>query len=122
MPIRIDLIGWALLLIAIATAYIVCLKASKEESRLFKYGGYAVGIFILVVSLILAISNLVSHAGRGRVPALRRAGALTRPTIAPGTKAPDAGTLKPERTEAPTLPRRTIGIVEPEQTAPKTGE
>ena len=78
---RIDLGGWALLLIAVAIAYFVCLKASKEGTKLFQYGGYAIGVIILAISLILAISDIGTRIARRRRVAPRRpATQATRPT------------------------------------------
>ena len=75
--IRVDLTGWALVLIAMAIAYFVCLKASKEGSKVFQYGGYAIGVIILVISLILAIGDIARMRPR-RIPP-RRSG--ISPTI-----------------------------------------
>ncbi|MEA3306112.1 MAG: hypothetical protein U9R52_04785 [Candidatus Omnitrophota bacterium] len=80
---RVDLGAWALLLIAMAIAYFVCLKASKEGAKLFKYGGYAIGIIMLVISLILAITDVGSRMARRRRPVARKkpAAARTAPKI-----------------------------------------
>ena len=95
---RVDLGGWALLLIAMAIAYFVCLKASKEGTKLFQYGGYAIGVIILVISLILAISDVGSRISRRRRTAPRRS-AVTRPTTRP-------------RTQAPQIPKRAVTVPE----------
>jgi hypothetical protein len=86
---RLDLGGWALLLIAMAIAYFVCLKADKEGTRLFKYGGYAIGVIILVISLILAISDVKTRFRRRRVaPRTSTRSAPSRPTIRPRMQPP----------------------------------
>ena len=77
-----NLAAWALLLIAVAIAYFVCLKASKEASRLFRIGGYTIGIIILAVSLILAISNVAGRRGRRIFPRrTQQRPATSRPQI-----------------------------------------
>lgn len=93
---RVDLGGWGLLLIAMAIAYFVCLKASKEGTKLFQYGGYAIGIIILAISLILAISDVGSRIGRQRAMSRRRK--TIRPPTMPRMEPP----------EMPKIPRRTV--------------
>lgn len=98
MAIRADLGAWALLLIAMAIAYFVCLKASKEGSKIFQYGGYAIGVIILAISLILAVADVGNRiARRRRAPARRTRRTITRPTTAP---------------KIPQLPRKAVGITE----------
>ncbi len=89
--VRADLGAWALLLIAMAIAYFVCLKASKEGTKLFQYGGYAIGIIILAISLILAVSDVGSRIARRRRTAPRRSTRTApRPTRTPRVIRPQA--------------------------------
>lgn len=92
-------------MIAIALAYFVCLKASKEGTKLFKNGGYIIGVIILVVSLILAISDLGNRIRRRRTMSRRTRRTTTRPTTIPRVTPP----------ERPTLPRKAIGVIEGEK-------
>ena len=101
---RIDLGGWALLLIAVAIAYFICLKASKEGTKLFKYGGYAIGVIILVISLILAISDVGARLRRRRVTPTRTR-RTTRSLTVP---------------EVPQLPSKTISVIEAEKAGSST--
>ena len=104
MFMRVELGAWVLLLIAIGIGYFVCLKASKEGTKLFKYGGYVIGIIILAMSLIFTVSGLVSRIRQRRraMPRRRTTRPVTRPTARP---------------EIPRLPRRTVGVTEPEKAA-----
>ena len=96
--VRADLGAWALLLIAMAIAYFVCLKASKEGTKLFRIGGYTIGIIILAISLVLALGDIGSRIARRRRVAPRR----TRRTTT--------------RPKTPTLPRRpTIPVIPAEK-------
>lgn len=101
-----DLTAWALIFIAIAMAYFVCLKASKEGSKLFKYGGYIIGLLILVLSLVLGVTNLVSR--------IRRQG-LMQPRIG---RTPARSVITP-RVKTPVVPRKVVGITEKKQTIPQ---
>ena len=83
MFLRMDMGAWALILIAMGIAYFVCLKASKEGTKLFQYGGYVIGVLILVVSLIMAVGNLVTRARRRRPTTRRTTTRTTRPTTTP---------------------------------------
>lgn len=82
MLMRVDLGGWALLLIAIGIAYFVCLKASKEGTKLFKYGGYTIGIIILAISLLMAIGDVTNRIKRRKAMAGRRR-TTTQPATTP---------------------------------------
>ena len=106
MVMRIDLAGWALLLIAMAVGYLICLRASKEGSKLFKNSGYAIGIIILAASLILAICNMWSSSKRRQAVAPRR---TDRTMTRPATR-----TKRPER---PIFPRKAVGVTEKSKTA-----
>ena len=100
MFMRAEFGSWVLLLIAIGIGYFVCLKASKEGTKLFKYGGYVIGIIILATSLIFAFGGLVSRIRQRRrvMPRRRTTRPVTRPTARP---------------EIPRLPRRAVGVTEP---------
>lgn len=104
MFLRVDLGAWALLLIAMGIGYFVCLKASKEGTKLFKYGGYVIGVIILIGGLILAIGDMSVRMRRQRtVP--------KRPSTGRATTVPKTGpTIK--RSEQPALPRRSVGVTE----------
>ena len=84
------LAGWALLSVALGIGYLVCLKANKEESKLFRYTGYVIGIIILITSLALAISDFTSRRAR-QVP--------RRDTTTPRTQRREAPKLPPELEE-----------------------
>jgi len=109
---RIDLGAWALLLIAIGMGYFVLLKASKEGAKLFKYGGYVIGIIILLASLIFALSDIGNRIIRRRDILRRTRRMTTPPTTIPKVEIP----------KLPILPRKAIGVTEPETAVPKTGE
>ena len=100
--IRADLGAWGLLLIAVALAYFVCLKASKEGTKLFQYGGYAIGVIILAISLMLAMGDVVTRIKRGMRMARRPVTRTTRPTTTPRVRVP----------ETPRLPREAVGVTE----------
>jgi len=70
------LAGWALLSFSIGIGYLICLKASKEGSKLFKYGGYVIGILMLVISLALLAEDHSRRRGRRTPP--RRSGPSSR--------------------------------------------
>jgi hypothetical protein len=108
---RIDLGAWALLLIAMGIGYFVLLKASKEGSKLFRYGGYIMGIIILVVSLSLAVSDVGVRISR-RAMSGRTRRITTRPTTIPQVEIP----------RLPLLPRKAVGVTEPQTVMPKAGE
>lgn len=112
MFMRVDLAAWSLLLIALGIGYLICLKAGKEGGKLFKYGGYVIGVIILVASLLLAACDLGARLSRRRALPRRIERATTRPKTMPSVETPSA----------PRLPRRAVGVTEPEETAPKTGE
>ncbi|MBL7072125.1 MAG: hypothetical protein ISS26_08190 [Candidatus Omnitrophica bacterium] len=69
---RLDIGAWSLLLIAIGIGYLVCLKASKEGTKLFKNAGYAIGIIILVAGMVLVVCDLGTRITRSRRTAQRR--------------------------------------------------
>jgi hypothetical protein len=81
--IRADLGAWGLRLIAVALAYLVCLKASKEGTKLFQYGGYAIGVIILAISLMLAMGDVITRIKRNRRITRRPVTRTTRPTTTP---------------------------------------
>ncbi|MDD5450047.1 MAG: hypothetical protein PHO42_05570 [Candidatus Omnitrophica bacterium] len=93
-----DLAAWALIFIAIAMAYFVLSSAAKEGNKLFKLGGYVIGLFILVLSLILMVTNLTSRMRRQEIMQNRMGStAAPRPFMTPNTR-------------TPVLPRRTVGV------------
>ena len=96
--VRADLGAWALLLIAMAIGYFVCLKASKEGTKLFQYGGYAIGVIILAISLILAITDAGSRIARRR----RRTPQRTRTTTTRPATRPRV--VRPAIPQLPTPP------------------
>ena len=49
--------GWGLLLLAMGVGYLICLKASKENTKLFQYAGYVIGMIMIVSSFILSLFN-----------------------------------------------------------------
>ena len=55
---RVDLVGWALLLIALAMGYSVLIKTGKTDNKNLKMLGYIIGVIILAAVLILAIFDL----------------------------------------------------------------
>ena len=63
---RIDLQAWSILLIALGVGYFVCLKASKETGKLFRRGGCIIGVVILALCVIMALSDLGSRIARYR--------------------------------------------------------
>ena len=85
MMMRVDLVGWALLLIALALGFSVLHKAAKDTSKILKLLGNVIGIIILVVCLVLAISDLSSRmrVKKGPMVGPRRAGDITRPVTPP---------------------------------------
>ncbi len=97
--IRADLGAWALLLIAMAVGYFVCLKASKEGTKLFQYGGYAIGVIILAISLILAITDAGSRIARRQRRMSQR---IRRTTPRPTTKPREVRTAIPQLPKPPT--------------------
>ena len=99
--VRADLAGWALLLIAMAVAYFVCLKASKEGSKVFQIGGYAIGILILAISLVLVLNNLIGNRAR------RRATPSRSPKV--------TGTRVPTRITTPSTRKLPQKVVIPEK-------
>lgn len=109
---RIDMEAWAVLLIALGIGYLICLKASKEGLKLFKYGGYVIGIIILGISLILAVSDLGARISRQRAISRRTRRTSTRPTAGERTRP----------SEVPELPRRIIERTEPRETPPPPAE
>jgi len=48
----------AILLVAMALGYIVCYLANREEKTL-RLAGYLIGIFIILLSAMLIVNNLV---------------------------------------------------------------
>jgi hypothetical protein len=66
----------ALLLIALGTGYLVCLKANKEDKNL-KVLGYIIGIFIIVTSILLTIN---SFAGIRREAKFKKMPTATKST------------------------------------------
>ena len=109
---RVDLVGWSLLLIALAMGYSVCIKAGRAENKALKMIGYIIGVIILVVSLALALSDLgarVRFRKGAMVGPQRPAGVPTRPFTAPNIptipKAPKSATeTVPAIPKAPTPP------------------
>ncbi len=85
MMMRVDLVGWALLMIALALGFSVLHKAAKDTDKKLKILGNVIGIIILVVCLVLAISDLSSRirVRKGPMVAPRRAGDITRPVTPP---------------------------------------
>lgn len=63
---KIDLQAWSILLIALGVGYFVCLKASKETGKLFRRGGCIIGVVILALCVIMALSDLGSRIARYR--------------------------------------------------------
>ncbi len=98
---RVDMQGWALLLIAVGIAYFIFLKAHKEGIRLLRYTGYAFTVLILVASLIVAVSDISYRTRRQRyTPRTRR----TSTTI--NTNRPRV----PQIPQIPQLPRTSVGV------------
>lgn len=88
---RVDLVGWSLLMIALAMGFSVLHKAGKETNRILKMAGYVIGAIVLITSLVLAVSDLSARAkmGRGGVTGPRRTTtAPTRPATAPKINVP----------------------------------
>ena len=110
MLTRIDLAAWAFLLIAIGMGYLICLKASKESAKLFKYGGYVIGILIVVVSLALMLYDLGSRVRRQKTLPRYDRKMPSIPIREPRVNIP----------EVPKLPRKAVGVTEQETTVPKT--
>lgn len=109
---RIDMEAWALLLIALGVGYLICLKASKEGVRLFKYGGYVIGVVILGISLILAVSDLGRRISHQRAISRRTRRTSTRSTVGERTRP----------SEIPELPQRIIERTAPGETSPPPAE
>jgi len=51
----------AILLVALALGYIVCYLASREEKTL-RLAGYFIGVFIILLSAMLIVNNVVLGA------------------------------------------------------------
>ena len=108
MLMRVDLLGWSVLLIALAMGYLVCVKANKQENNVLKLAGYIIGIIVVLVSVILALSNLKDTMTRRPAATTRpRTGAVTRPPAIPREnlpKVPTIPTIPQTGTELPKLP------------------
>jgi len=80
---RVDLVGWALLMIALAMGYSVFIKTGKTDNKNLKMLGYVIGVIILAAVLILAISDLGSRIRmrRGVMTGPRRTAMPARPNI-----------------------------------------
>ncbi len=80
---RVDLVGWSLLLIALAMSYSVFVKAVKMDNKNLKLLGYVIGVAILAVVLVLAIFDLGFRIRmkRGPIVGSRRIAAPVRPNI-----------------------------------------
>ena len=85
---RIDLVGWSLLLIALAMGYSACVKANKETNQILKIAGYVIGIIILAASLLLALGEASTNMRRKNMMP-RRGADLTRPTMLPRENMPN---------------------------------
>ncbi|MBU4377161.1 MAG: hypothetical protein KKD29_06795 [Candidatus Omnitrophica bacterium] len=105
MMMRIDLVGWALLMIALAMSFSVLHKAAKDTDKKLKLLGNVIGIIILVACLVLAIGDLSSRI-RTRRPGTvmpRRAGE-TRQSVTPSRVAPTLPKI-------PTAPRTAVPVI-----------
>ncbi|MDP3790006.1 MAG: hypothetical protein Q8R48_06345 [Candidatus Omnitrophota bacterium] len=80
---RVDLVGWALLLIALAMSYSVLIKTGKTDNKNLKMLGYIISVIILAAVLILAISDLGSRVRmkRGGIAGPRRTAAPVKPGV-----------------------------------------
>lgn len=54
-----------LLLIALGAGYLVCAQASKEKKAL-KLLGYAIGVFVIVVSGVIVLNKLTWFCGSAK--------------------------------------------------------
>ena len=81
---RVDLVGWSLLLISLAMGYSVLIKTGKTDNKNLKMLGYVIGVIILAAVLVLAIYDLGSRTRmrRGAVsgPLQRGAAGMNMPT------------------------------------------
>lgn len=81
--VRVDLVGWALLLIALAMSYSVLIKTEKTDNKNLKMLGYVISVIILIAVLILAISDLGlrirMRRGVTTSPMQRRIGSMNIP-------------------------------------------
>lgn len=62
-------------LIALSLGYIVCYLASKKEEKLLKNAGYFIGVFIITLSAILIVADLLfglKACGQDKTRALHR--------------------------------------------------
>lgn len=114
--LRIDLTGWALLMIAMAVGYLICLKASKESTKLYKLSGVVIGLIIIITSLALVVTTIINNVKTGSARARTRRAASTRmaPTVRPrlpqvpsGRNVPTRIPTIPELPKAPTMPTAT---------------
>ncbi len=80
---RVDLVGWSLLLIALAMSYSVFVKAVKMDNKNLKLLGYVIGVVTLAVVLVLAIFDLGFRVRmkRGPIAGSRRITAPVRPNV-----------------------------------------
>ena len=88
---RVDLVGWSLLLIALAMGYSVLIKAGKTDNKNLKMLGYVIGIIVLAACLVLVLSDLGSRIRlrRGAMVGPRRTtGTPARPFTAPNINMP----------------------------------
>ena len=106
---RVDLVGWSLVLIALAMGYSVCVKASRADNRTIKMIGYIIGIIVIAASLVLALSDLGTRIrtrrGTPMLPGRPAAGIPTRPFNAPNVN-------------MPTMPRAPKAVIQPAPAVP----
>ncbi|MFH0839722.1 MAG: hypothetical protein V1883_01745 [Candidatus Omnitrophota bacterium] len=105
MMMRVDLVGWALLMIALAMSFSVLHKAAKDTDKKLKLLGNVIGIIILAACLVLAIGDLSARI-RTRRPAAampRRAGETRRPVTTPR--------VAPMLPKVPTAPRTAAPVI-----------
>ncbi|MDD5679889.1 MAG: hypothetical protein PHI59_01450 [Candidatus Omnitrophica bacterium] len=115
--IRVDLVGWSLMLIALAMAYSVFIKAGRAESKSLKSIGYVIGIIIVAGCLILAILDVGARIRikKGAAIGPRRTTGLTtaKPIATPKANVPVPRLPRSAAETAPVIPNIPAPPAEP---------
>ncbi|MBN1871816.1 MAG: hypothetical protein JW800_04505 [Candidatus Omnitrophica bacterium] len=114
--------GWGLLLLAMGVGYLICLKAAKENTKLFQYAGYVIGVVMITLSFVLSLFNIGDTVASIKMT-VRRARRTTLRSSRNATPQQKRDTTIPQpATDLDTklgLPRKAIGI-SGERTEPNT--
>jgi len=117
--------GWGLLLLSLGIGYIICVKASKDNATLYKYGGYAIGIIMIAFSIMLSIFNLMDTVTTIQKAIKRSQRSTMRSTTRPARERPKNTAAEKNATGLQSkigLPRPALGVRGESAPADSTGK